>query len=301
MKILLLGADGQLGWQLRRSLAPLGEVVALTRGSTQGCGDLARHAELAATVRAVRPDVVVNAAAFTDVDGAEARPDEAMAVNATACQILATTAQACGAWMLHFSTDYVFDGSGDRPWRETDAARPLGAYGRSKLAGDEAVMRHAPLHLVLRAGWLFDTWGRNFVKTVLRAARAGTPLRLVNDQWGAPTRAAALADVAAHLLRMRTPETAGLYHVSPAGEATWEQVARHVVAQAQSHGWAVAPEVHRWPGVPAKALGRPAPRPANSRLDASRLRERFGLALPDWRTGVDAVVAELVAGHEELA
>ena len=300
MKILLLGADGQLGWQLRRSLSPLGEVIALTRSSAGLCGDLSRPADLAATVRAVRPDLVANAAAFTDVDGAEARPHEAMAINATACEVLAASAHECGAWILHFSSDYVFDGGGDRPWRETDPARPLSAYGRSKLAGDEAVARLAPWHFILRAGWLFDTWGRNFVKSVLRAARAGTPLRLVNDQWGAPTRAAAVADVAAHLVRARAPECAGRYHLCAGGATTWEGVARYALERANALGWPGARDAQAWPGVPAAALGRAAARPANSRLDATRLRERFGLTLPPWQEGVDAVVTELVA-REELA
>jgi dTDP-4-dehydrorhamnose reductase len=292
MKMLLFGADGQLGWQLRRSLAPLGELWALTRARDAGA-DLTQPAAVAQAVRELRPDVIVNAAGFTDVDGAESDPQAAFAVNAAACELLAREASRCGAWLVHFSTDYVFDGSGTRPWREDDAAEPVNVYGRSKLAGEEAIRREGGNHLILRSGWLFDTWGDNFVKSVLGAARRESRLRVVDDQWGAPTRAAWLADVTAHLLRHAGAQPSGVYHVSSAGETSWHGVAVHALACAQAQGLqlrAGPADVH---AIQSSQLGRPANRPANSRLDCGRLHEQFGLALPAWQQGVAAVVWEL--------
>jgi dTDP-4-dehydrorhamnose reductase len=293
VKILLLGAGGQLGRQLRRSLAPLGTLQALERGSEVPCGDLRRHEALAATVRAFAPDAIVNAGAWTDVDGAESDPDGALAVNGAACEVLAREAAALGAWLVHYSSDYVFDGSGRQPWRESDPTEPLNAYGRSKLAGEQAIARHGGKHLVLRTSWLFETWGDNFVKTVLAAARRGDRLGLVNDQWGAPTRAAHVADVTAHLLRCAQPAQSGIYHLSAAGETSWHGVALHVLACARADGLTLKTREADVQPIASAELQRRAPRPANSRLDNGKLRDTFGLALPDWREGVSAVVAEL--------
>lgn len=298
MKILLFGSDGQVGWQLRRSLSLLGEVVALTRGSAQLCGDLADPRGIAGTVAAVRPQVVVNAAAYTAVDKAEDEPAVAQAINATACESLARASAACGAWLVHYSTDYVYDGSGERAWLETDATAPLGAYGRSKLEGDKAVVAGNPRHLVLRTSWVFDSWGQNFARTIVKAACARDELSIVGDQWGAPTRAALIADVTAHALRQALHASgplglAGIYHLAAAGSTTWHAYACLAIDEARRRGVAVRVQPDRIHAIPSAAYAARAPRPANSRLDTGKLRRAFGLWLPPWQDGVRAVVAEL--------
>ena len=304
MRFLLFGGNGQVGWQLRRSLAPLGEVVAPEAAGTGLCGDLRRPGDLAATVRAVRPDVVVNAAAYTAVDRAEDEPEAAFAVNATACEALAAASGEAGAWLLHYSSDYVYDGSGEEPWQEGDPTGPLGVYGRSKLAGDEAVAAN-PRHLVLRTSWVFDTWGQNFVKAILRGASTREELRVVDDQWGAPTRAALIADVTAHVLRhLRHADApqrlAGIYHLAAAGATTWHACAGLVLAEGQRHGLPLRAGPDQVQPVSTADYGARAPRPRNSRLDTTRLRATFGLALPPWEDGVRQVVAELAGQRSFL-
>jgi len=298
MKILLFGAHGQVGWRLRHSLAGLGEVVALERASRPLCGDLRDPAGIAASVKSVAPDVVVNAAAYVDVDRAEDEPDLAFAVNATACEALARAAARQGAWLVHYSTDYVYDGSGDRPWRETDAPAPLNAYGRSKLAGDEAVMREAPGHLVLRTSWVFDERGRNFAKGILDAASARDELSVVADQWGAPTSAALIADATAQALRSiaqaREPlRLAGLYHLAAGGFTNRHGYAQLLLQGAAAHGWPLRVTADRLQAVASSERPTRATRPMNSRLDTRRLRETFGIALPPWQDGVRALVQAL--------
>lgn len=298
MKILLFGANGQVGWQLRRSLSVLGEVVALDRTSSPLCGDLRDAQGVADSVARVAPGVVVNAAAYTAVDRAEDEQELAFAVNAIACEALARAAARQGAWLVHYSSDYVYDGSGDKPRRETDATGPLGAYGRSKLAGDEAVVRGAPRHLVLRTSWVFDSWGQNFAKSILKAAAAREELTVVADQWGAPTRAALIADVTAHVLRVVSiasqPERlAGIYHVAADGFTNWHGYAQLLLQEAAARGWPLRATADRVNPIASSEYPVRATRPRNSRLDTSRLRETFGLALPPWQDGVRAVVAEL--------
>ena len=296
MKILLLGANGQLGWQLRRSLCVVGDVTALHRASAPLCGDLARPDELAQTVRAVAPDVIVNAAAYTAVDRAETERDAAFAINANACVALAEAAQRCGAWLVHYSTDYVFDGSGDRPWRETDPAAPINVYGSSKLAGEQAVARGCERHLILRSSWIFDSWGQNFLKSILRAAALQDSLRVVSDQWGAPTRAALVADVTAHLLlRQLQPQSSGTYHVAAAGATTWHEYAALAVAHARECGMPLQASPASISAIASSEYPQAAPRPRNSRLDTGLLRATFGVNLPGWQDGVRTVVAELAA------
>ena len=299
MKILLFGADGQLGWQLRRSLGVLGDVTALTRRATP-CGDLADAAGIARTVRELRPDAIVNAAAYTAVDRAESETQAAIEVNHRACEVLAGEAARIGAWLVHYSTEYVFDGSGHAPWRESDATAPLNAYGRSKLAGEQAIAQGCPLHMVLRTSWLFDTWGDNFLKWLLRAASQRPALDIVDDQWGAPTRAALVADVTAHLLRAATPQLAGLYHVAAAGEASRHGYATYALECAADCGVPLQAGAGAVRAVPSTKFPTPAARPANSRLDTTRLRSAFGLVLPPWQHGVRAVVAELAAARMVL-
>lgn len=297
MKILLFGADGQLGWQLRRSLSVVGELTALTRASTSWCGDLADTAGIARTVRELRPDAIVNAAAYTAVDRAESEGAAAHAVNARACEVLAAEAAALDAWIVHYSTDYVFDGTGTQPWRETDPANPLNAYGRSKLAGEQAIVQRCPRHLVLRTSWVFDTWGDNFLKWLLAAATREPQLSIVDDQWGAPTRAALVADVTALLLRNLAAAPAGIYHLAASGQTSRHGFAAFALRCAAERGWPLRVHPSELRPVPSSHFATPALRPANSRMDTSRIRSAFGIALPPWQDGVEAVVAELAAAR----
>lgn len=297
MKILLFGKGGQVGWELQRSLAPLGELVALDFDSTELHADFSRPEGLAATVRTVRPDVIVNAAAHTAVDKAEAEPSLAAALNADAPRVLAAEAAQQGAWLVHYSTDYVFDGSGTAPRREDAPTAPLSVYGRTKLDGEEHIRASGCRHLILRTSWVYAARGGNFARTMLRLAAEREVLDVIDDQVGAPTGAELLADVTAHaLLRVRAePALAGLYHCSAAGETSWFGYACHVIEAARAAGRPVkvAPQAIR--PIPTSSYPTPAARPRNSRLDTRRLRAAFGLALPPWQRGVDRVLAEWFA------
>ncbi|WP_284615579.1 dTDP-4-dehydrorhamnose reductase [Aquabacterium humicola] len=291
MKTLLLGAEGQVGWELRRALATLGTLV--VAGRADGA-DLADPDRLAATVRALAPQVIVNAAAYTAVDRAESEAALAQTINADAPAALARVAADSGAWLLHYSTDYVFDGSGERPWREDDATGPLSAYGRSKLAGEDAIRASGCRHLILRTSWVHAARGGNFARTMLRLAAERDELKVVDDQVGAPTGAELLADLGALTLRdaMRRPELGGTYHACAAGETSWCGYARHVIGWAKARGLAlrVAPEAVQ--PIPSSAYAVPARRPLNSRLDTRKLREAFGVTLPPWQQGVERMLAE---------
>lgn len=298
MKILLFGKGGQVGWELQRSLAVLGEVVALDFGSVGLCGNFADLAGLAATIRQVAPDVIVNAAAHTAVDKAESEPDLARTLNALAPGVLADEAQKLGAWLVHYSTDYVFDGSGNTPWRETDATGPLSVYGQTKLEGEQAVAR-CTRHLIFRTSWVFAARGGNFAKTMLRLAREREQLSVIADQFGAPTGAELLADVTAHALRsvLSEPESsrlAGLYHLVAAGETSWHGFACHVLERAQARGQTLKAGPANVLAIGTADYPTPAKRPFNSRLDTTRLRTAFGLHLPDWRIGVDRMLDEIL-------
>jgi dTDP-4-dehydrorhamnose reductase len=298
MKILLFGKGGQVGWELQRSLAVLGEVVALDFGSVGLCGNFADLAGLAATIRQVAPDVIVNAAAHTAVDKAESEPELARTLNALAPGVLADEAQRLGAWLVHYSTDYVFDGSGNTPWRETDATGPLSVYGQTKLEGEQAVAR-CTRHLIFRTSWVFAARGGNFAKTMLRLAREREQLSVIADQFGAPTGAELLADVTAHALRsvLSEPESsrlAGLYHLVAAGETSWHGFACHVLERAQARGQTLKAGPANVLAIGTADYPTPAKRPFNSRLDTTRLRTAFGLHLPDWRIGVDRMLDEIL-------
>jgi dTDP-4-dehydrorhamnose reductase len=295
MKILLLGKNGQVGWELQRSLAPLGEVIALDRHSQDFCGDLSQLQNLAATVQAVRPDLIVNAAAHTAVDKAESEPELARTLNALAPGVLAQEAHKLGAWLVHYSTDYVFDGCGSQPWLETDTPAPLSVYGQTKLEGEQLIAAHCSRHLIFRTSWVYAARGGNFAKTMLRLAQERERLTVIDDQWGAPTGAELLADVTAHAIRqvMAQPQNAGLYHLAASGETTWNGYAKHVIAQAgrtQSTIKIIANEVAP---VPTSAFPTPARRPHNSRLNTGKLQSTFGLTLPAWQQGVDRMLAEI--------
>lgn len=296
MKILLFGMGGQVGWELQRSLAPLGELVALDRDSKALCGDFTDLAGLAATVAAVRPDVIVNAAAYTAVDKAESEPELARTINALAPQALAEEAQRLGAAFVHYSTDYVFDGSGEAPWCETDTPAPLNVYGQSKLEGERLVMAACERHLVLRTSWVYAARGGNFARTMLRLAVERERLSVVADQFGAPTGAELLADVTAHALRtlQREPQLAGLYHLAAGGETSWHGYASYVIGRARAAGAALKVDPDGIDAVPGAAFPTPARRPANSRLDTRKLQQHFGLTLPDWRQGVQRMIREIL-------
>lgn len=293
MNIVLLGAQGQLGWELQRSLAPLGQLHALDRRSA----DLADPAQLVRTVRALRPDVVVNAAAHTAVDQAESEPGLAHTINAAAPAALAQLAAELGAWLVHYSTDYVFDGSGTRAWQEGDATGPLNVYGRSKREGEQAIAASGCQHLIFRTSWVYAARGGNFAKTMLRLAQERERLTVIDDQHGAPTGADLIADVSAHALRMALaqPALAGLYHLVAAGETSWHGYAQHAIAQARALRPELAWTVQDIAAVPSSALATPARRPHNSRLDTRKLQQAFGLTLPPWQQGVDRLLAEILA------
>jgi len=297
MKILLLGKGGQVGWELQRALAPLGELVALDFDSPPPwAADFTQPEALAATVRAVAPQIIVNAAAHTAVDKAESEPDLARTINAVAPAVLAREARATGAWLLHYSTDYVFDGSGSAPWREDAPTAPLSVYGRTKLEGEQAIRASGCSHLILRTSWVYAARGGNFARTMLRLAAERDRLQVVDDQVGAPTGAELLADVSAHALRavLARPELAGTYHAVAAGETSWHGYARHVIEFARAAGQPVRVQPDDIVAVPSSAFATAARRPLNSRLDTRKLRETFGLNLPDWRTGVDRMLREVL-------
>ena len=296
MKVLLLGKGGQVGWELQRSLAPLGEVIALDFDSADGlCGDFSNSAGLAATVRCVAPDVIVNAAAYTAVDRAESEPELARQINALAPGVLADEAQKIGAWLAHYSTDYVFDGSGNAPWRENDPTGPLSVYGRTKLEGELAVAR-CERHLIFRTSWVYAARGANFAKTMLRLAQEREQLKVIDDQIGAPTGAELLADVTALALRTvpDRPELAGTYHLVAGGETSWHGYAQLVVEQARRAGLPIRVSPGAIEAIPTSAYPTAAQRPFNSRLDTSKLQAAFGLHLPDWQSGVERVMTEML-------
>jgi dTDP-4-dehydrorhamnose reductase len=299
MKLLLLGKNGQVGWELQRSLAALGEVVALDRASTKLCGDLADLDGLTRTVREVRPDVIVNAAAYTAVDKAESEPDVAHAINALAPEVLAREAQRLGAWLVHYSTDYVFDGSGDRPWEEGDPTVPLNVYGQTKLEGERLIAAQCERHLILRTSWVYGARGGNFIRTMLRLAQERERLTVIDDQHGAPTSAELLADVTALALyrlslNQAAGEKAGTYHVAAAGVTTWHGYAGHLIAMARNVRPGLPIKAIEVAAVGSNAFVTAARRPSNSRLNTAKLQSAFGLTLPPWQQGVDRVLAEML-------
>ena len=295
MKILLFGKGGQVGWELQRSLQPLGELVALDFDSTALCGDFTNVDGLVATVNAVRPDIIVNAAAHTAVDKAESEPDLARTLNALAPGALARAAHLAGALLVHYSTDYVFDGSGSQPWREDDPKAPLSVYGQTKLEGEQLIAAHCPRHLILRTSWVYAARGGNFAKTMLRLAGERERLTVINDQFGAPTSAELLADVTAHALRatLQNPTLAGLYHCVAGGETSWHGYAQFVLQQALLGGAVLKAGPDAVAPVPTSAFPTPARRPLNSRLNTDKLQNAFGLTLAHWQLGVARMLTEI--------
>jgi len=293
MRLLILGGAGQVGWELQRTLAPLGEVAVRTRAEL----DLGKAGAIREAIDEHLPDVVVNAAAYTAVDDAEAHPEIADAINHRAVATMAAMAAERGMWLVHYSTDYVFDGSGTDAFAETARPGPLNVYGRSKLAGDEAIAASGCRHLTLRTSWVHAPRGRNFVRSILELGRERDSLRVVADQIGSPTSAAHIAEATAVALRQALGDEAmsGTYHLAAAGHASWHDVARHVVDEARRRGAGLRLASSAIEPIPSSDYPRPAVRPHNSRLDTSKARRTFGPPLRDWRQGVDQTVAALVA------
>lgn len=298
MKLLLFGRNGQVGRELQRSLAPLGDLVALDRHSTDFCGDLADLPALAQTVRTLCPDVIVNAAAYTAVDQAESEPLDARCINALAPAVLAREAASLGACLVHYSTDYVFDGSGDRPWCESDEPAPLNHYGRTKLEGEQAVRAACPRHLIFRTSWVYGDGDRNFLASLLRLMHQQERIEVADDQFGTPTGADWLADVTALALRELPgrPELAGLYHLTAAGETSRHAYAQYVLEQAEGRTPALGVRVREIVPVSSRARPTLALRPLNGRLDSSKACAALGLKLPPWREGVAKALNRTIPG-----
>jgi dTDP-4-dehydrorhamnose reductase len=297
MKILLLGKNGQVGWELQRALAPLGELIALDFDSPGPLSaDFSKPESLAATVRAVAPQIIVNAAAHTAVDKAESEPELARAINALAPGVLAREAAAIGAWIAHYSTDYIFDGSGSSPWLEDSPTGPLSVYGQTKLEGEEAIRASGAHHLIFRTSWVYAARGGNFAKTMLRLAKERDKLTVINDQIGAPTGADLLADITAHALHaaQQQPTLAGTYHAVAAGETSWHGYARHVIEYARAAGQPIKVAADAIEPVPTSAFPTPAKRPGNSRMNTRKLQETFGFTMPQWQTGVERMLTEVL-------
>ena len=293
MKLLLLGKSGQVGWELQRSLAPLGEVIALDR---QTGGDISDLSALAQTIRSVRPDVIVNAAAHTAVDKAESESDLAWRLNAEAPEVMALEAKSLGALLVHYSTDYVFDGSGNAARKEGDATGPLSVYGHTKLEGEQRIAATHCRHMIFRTSWVYAARGGNFAKTMLRLAQEREALSVINDQWGAPTGADLIADVTAHAVRHVSAHEGdgGFYHLVAAGETNWHAYASHVIERAQSLRPDLDWKVQSIAAVPTTAFPTPAARPRNSRLNTQKLQAAMQLRLPAWQQGVERMLQEIL-------
>jgi dTDP-4-dehydrorhamnose reductase len=296
MKIVLLGKSGQVGRELERALRPLGTVVACDRSQA----DLEQPDGVRAVLRREAADVVVNAAAYTAVDRAESEPDRARRINAEAVAVIAAEVAARGGWLVHYSTDYVFDGTKSGGYVEADATGPLNVYGSTKLEGERAIAASGCRHLIFRTSWVYAAHGSNFVRTILRLLQERPALSVVDDQIGAPTSAARIADVTAGIVRglggqEREPPVGGLYHLAPSGETSWHGFATFIAAAARAGGLPLRVAPDEIAAIPSSAYPQAARRPANSRLDATRLRDTFGIDLPPWQDDVRQVLATLLS------
>lgn len=296
LKILLFGKNGQVGWELQRSLAPLGELFALDFDSQELCGDFTNLDGLAKTIRDVSPDIIVNAAAHTAVDKAESEPELTRSINALAPGVLAKEAKRSGAWLIHYSTDYVFDGSGDTPWQEADFTSPISVYGKTKLEGEAAIIASGCKYLIFRTSWVYAARGGNFAKTMLKLAQERDALKVIDDQIGAPTGADLLADITAHAIRtaLQRPEVCGLYHLVASGQTSWHEYANFVIDFARQAGIEIKVSPEAIQPVPTSAFPTAAKRPMNSRLDTTKLQNIFGLKLPHWQSGVTRMLTEFL-------
>lgn len=296
MRILLFGKNGQVGWELQRSLAPLGELIALNSMDDEYCGDLANFAGIRQTIRRIAPDIIVNAAAYTAVDKAESETELAHILNAQAPDVLAQEAKQLNAWLVHYSTDYVFNGGGDQPHLETDATDPLNVYGKTKLEGENNIVASGCSHLIFRTSWVYATHGNNFIKTILRLAQQRDKLTIVNDQIGSPTGAELIADITAcALLSLRHQhEVSGLYHLVAKGYTSWYEFARFILEHARQKNFSLKTQLDALLPIASCDFPLPAKRPLNSRLNACLLEKRFNLNLPAWQTGVSRTLTEIL-------
>lgn len=294
MRLLLTGCNGQVGFELQRALAPLGEIVAVDHADC----NFADPETIRSLVRGVRPDVIVNPAAYTAVDKAESERDLAFAVNAAAPAILGEESAKLGAFVVHYSTDYVFDGTKEGAYREDDATNPQSVYGQSKRDGELALAQANPHHLILRTSWVVGAHGGNFAKTILHLAAVRDTLSVVADQWGAPTSAALLADIAAHLIRLQQASQPsfpyGIYHCAAGGETHWCDYARFVVGEAIKAGKPLKVRPEGIKPITTADFPTPAKRPANSRLDTRKFRDTFGLELPHWQRGLGHILQQIL-------
>ncbi len=295
MNILLTGKNGQLGFELQRALAPLGHIVAIDRDEY----DLTDTDAIRALVRSVHPDLIINPAAYTAVDRAESESESAAAINAVAPAVLGEEAERINAWMIHYSTDYVFDGTSPRPYRETDATNPLNVYGMTKRNGDEALQHCCPRHLIFRTSWVVGAHGNNFAKTMLRLATERDSLSIVADQFGAPTSAALLADVTAQVVGRVQREGRdgfpfGLYNLTAGGATTWHAYACFVLEEALRAGMTLKIQPQEIKAITTAEYPLPATRPLNSRLDTSLFHATFGLELPDWQNGMRHILEQIL-------
>lgn len=295
LRIVLLGANGQVGFELRKTLDSLGSVTALGRSDA----DLGNPNSLRGVVRQLRPNVLVNAAAYTEVDSAEAEPDLAMTINATAPKVIAEEAELLGACLVHYSTDFVFDGIQDHPYSENMEPNPLSAYGRSKLAGEREIANACRRHIILRTSWVYGSHGKNFLRTILRIAKGRSSLNVIEDQTGAPSSASLIAEKTALIVRAMNSVSAsddrwGIYHLTAGGKTSWFAYAKYIVEKAHEKGLELRLPVENILPILAAEYALPARRPANSVLATRKIRQTFGLTLPCWKTGVDQVLDDLV-------
>ena len=303
MKILLLGKNGQLGWELQRSLAPLGKIVALSRDSKSFCGDLTDLSGLTDTVRQLKPDIIVNAAAYTAVDKAETEPELAQSINVDAVNVLAKESKILGSLLVHYSTDYVFNGDGKSAWTENDQTDPVNVYGLTKSAGERVIINADCKYLIFRTSWVYSTKGNNFAKTMLHLAQERDSLTVIDDQVGSPTGADLLADVTAHAIRsvQQQPKLFGLYHLTSSGETSWYGYACFVIEYALKTGFDLKTRPEAISSVPSSSFVTPAKRPKNSRLNTRKLENRFDFNLPHWQEGVSRMLAEIIEKNNETA
>lgn len=295
MKIVLFGKNGQVGWELQRSLAPLGELIAISSSDQILCGDLTNLSGIAQTIRQISPNVIVNAAAYTAVDKAEQEHDMAHVINADAPGVMAEEARRLNATFVHYSTDYVFNGSGCEPYHETDAAQPMNVYGKTKFQGENNIIASGCAYFIFRTSWVYSTYGNNFIKTILRLAQQRDTLTIVNDQIGSPTGAELIADITAHALHASRyqPEVYGLYHLVAQGYTSWFEYAQFVLAHARSADFPLTASSEAVLPIPSAQFPLPAMRPLNSRLATHKLEDQFHLKLPAWQTGVTRALTEL--------
>lgn len=295
MKIVLFGKNGQVGWELQRSLAPLGELIALDSANRELCGNLADLTGIVQTVRNIAPQIIVNAAAYTAVDKAESEPGPARILNAEAPAVLAQEARKLGAWLVHYSTDYVFDGTNNHPYVETDTTAPLNVYGETKLIGEQNIRASGCAHLIFRTSWVYAAYGNNFIKTILHLARQRDKLAIVSDQIGSPTGAELIADVTAHALQAlrHQPEISGLYHLTARGYTSWYEFAKLILQHAEHTTLPFKARASDLEPITSNNYPSPAKRPLNSRLNTDKLERTLGLQLPDWQSGASRTIREI--------